>query len=56
MNTEEMREALKSGTVTCKWFALCENTATTTRPHGLLGDVPICEHCNDKMNKIGGAK
>lgn len=29
----------------CMWFALCDNDATTTRPHGVLGDVPICDRC-----------
>lgn len=38
----------------CQWFLLCKNRATMTRPHPLLGNVPICKRCNDKMDKIGG--
>lgn len=41
-------------TDSCKWFLSCENAATRTRPHPILGDVPICERCNAKMDRIGG--
>lgn len=50
MNEAEMREALQSGMVVCQWFATCENTATTTRTHGVFGPMPICERCNEKMS------
>lgn len=33
----------------CEWFLLCENEATTTEPHPILGDVPICERCAAKV-------
>jgi len=36
----------------CQWFALCTNEATMTRPHPILGDVPICERCNDKIERL----
>jgi hypothetical protein len=36
----------------CRWFLRCENPATTTRKHPILGDVPICERCNSKMKEI----
>lgn len=39
---------------TCKWFALCENAATLTIPHPILGDVPACQRCADKNKKLGG--
>jgi len=29
----------------CEWFAYCENRATLTMPHPVLGSVPICERC-----------
>lgn len=29
----------------CQWFALCENEATGTTPHPVLGDVPTCPRC-----------
>ncbi len=28
----------------CKWFALCENAATSTR-RAPWGTVPVCERC-----------
>lgn len=33
----------------CEWFALCDNTATTTQPHPILGPVPICDRCKAKV-------
>ncbi len=32
----------------CQWFLLCENPATTVRPHPILGNVPICDRCNER--------
>lgn len=29
----------------CSWFAYCENPATHTQAHPILGDVPICDRC-----------
>jgi hypothetical protein len=38
----------------CKWWAMCDNPATTTEPHPILGDVPICDRCVAKLRKIEG--
>jgi hypothetical protein len=38
--------------VPCQWFALCENVATTTRNHPILGDVPICTRCDEKVERL----
>lgn len=35
--------------VPCQWFALCDNHAATTEPHPVLGDVPICNRCAEKV-------
>jgi hypothetical protein len=35
----------------CEWFALCTNNAIGTAPHPILGAVPICQRCADKMEK-----
>jgi hypothetical protein len=37
---------------TCAWFLLCENPATTTMPHPILGDVPCCQRCADKVERL----
>jgi len=37
----------------CRWFALCENLATTTQAHPVLGDVPICQRCKDWYDRMG---
>ena len=34
----------------CDWFALCENTATGTTPHPILGPVNTCKRCHDKFH------
>ena len=44
-------EVLADGQL-CEWFALCVREAVTTRPHPVLGDVPICKECNDKMDRL----
>lgn len=40
----------------CKWFALCDNEATTTRRGpvggGEFGEIPICERCDVKTEAI----
>lgn len=36
----------------CKVFLLCKNEATTTSPHPILGSVPSCQRCADKMKRI----
>lgn len=31
----------------CAWFALCPNQATRYQAHPILGDVPICDTCQE---------
>lgn len=38
----------------CKWFLTCENPATLTIPHPILGDVPACQRCADWYKRMGG--
>jgi hypothetical protein len=39
--------------VKCQWFHGCVNTATTTREHKTLGDVPLCEKCDAWRDEVG---
>lgn len=39
-------------TLTCQWYAMCANDATTTERHPILGDVPICQRCKDKNARL----
>jgi hypothetical protein len=36
----------------CQWFALCDNIATGTLAHPVLGPVPICDRCAAKVEAI----
>ena len=38
----------------CRAFLLCKNKATTTIPNAILGSVPCCQRCANKMAKIAG--
>jgi hypothetical protein len=48
-------EVAQAGTVVepiCQWFGLCGNPATSTERHFLVGEVPICETCADKLERM----
>lgn len=34
----------------CEWFALCTNDADGLVWHPVLGDVPTCQRCADKLD------
>lgn len=36
----------------CEWFAKCDNDADGVTPHPVLGDVPICARCADKLGLV----
>lgn len=36
----------------CRWFLMCRNKAVKVRPHVILGQVPICKRCDDKMEVL----
>ncbi|QIN94208.1 hypothetical protein PP459_gp025 [Streptomyces phage Wakanda] len=33
----------------CEWFAKCTNEADGVVKHPILGDVPTCQRCADKL-------
>ena len=37
------------GIQTCQWFAMCPNDANGVVSHVILGDVPCCQRCADKL-------
>lgn len=36
----------------CEWFALCGRPATGSMSHPVLGDVPICDRCREKVEAL----
>jgi len=36
----------------CQWFAACTHNAVTERLHPILGAVPICKRCDEKVGRI----
>lgn len=40
---------LESGV--CMWFGHCTNRATHTQYHPIIGDVPICDRCQEKYDR-----
>ena len=36
----------------CQVFLLCKSLATTSIKNSILGTVPACQCCKDKMDKI----
>ena len=36
----------------CRWFLNCDNPATGTESHVVLGDVPICQRCANKLARL----
>jgi hypothetical protein len=45
-------ESAERNLVTCEYFALCVNEADGTVTHPILGQVPTCRRCAEKMEKV----
>lgn len=37
--------------VPCMWFARCDHPANGLRDHPTLGQVPICQRCDDRVER-----
>lgn len=37
----------------CEWFAACDRPAVTLTPHPLIGKVPTCQRCAEKLERLG---
>ncbi|URG17454.1 hypothetical protein Mbo2_084 [Rhodococcus phage Mbo2] len=51
----EIQDTPPGGDV-CEWFALCVRPANTYRLHPILGAVPICKECDEKVAHLGNEK
>jgi hypothetical protein len=38
--------------MSCQWFALCDNSADGVVKHPILGNVPTCKRCADKLDLV----
>lgn len=36
----------------CMWWAKCTNPANTLKDHPVLGKVPICKRCAEKLERL----
>jgi hypothetical protein len=45
-------EGFPDQAVTCAWFAKCVRPANGLRAHPILGDVPLCQHCDDWCERM----
>lgn len=36
----------------CQWWAMCDQPATHTLAHPVLGQVPICDRCRAKVEAL----
>jgi hypothetical protein len=36
----------------CAWWLNCTNPADTVEPHPVLGEVPICHRCEQKLRRL----
>jgi hypothetical protein len=43
---------LEKDRLTCRWFLKCRRPAVTTKSHPLLGEVPICRECDEKIKRL----
>lgn len=39
----------ETGAAVCQWFALCDNEAAGVVAHSILGHVPTCSSCADRL-------
>ena len=40
----------------CQAFILCPNEATTIIEHEIVGELPICQRCKDKLNRLEASR
>ena len=46
------KETMRKPDGICKWFLKCEMVATGYMPHPVLGLVPICNRCREKVDRL----
>ena len=51
-NADGTQETFPLSEIECQWFALCSNPSDTFLDHPILGDVPICKRCFEKIETL----
>jgi hypothetical protein len=47
--TSYTRSPKSEASLTCEWFAMCDNDAIEMVLHPILGQMPVCNPCIKKM-------
>jgi len=52
MTYETLNVRAKAGAETCRWFLRCTRSSAGSRRHPVLGLVPICKECAEKVARL----
>jgi len=51
-NEDGTEEKFPISEIVCQWFRDCKKPSETIEFHPILGDVPICKRCSEKVARL----